>query len=112
MATSEHSAGIGCCGLLAALVVVGLVVQFWLQLLLLVLSLGLVALVAADVAKLARAAEERRRCPVCNSWSKSVVLSDLEPAGDPLCPAHAARARRICALEEQLLPDPFLGDAA
>lgn len=92
----------GCCLLFVVLTVVGLILTFWLQILLISLAAGAVYLLFLWVKKSAREAEERRRCPVCGSWSGSVILAEFD---DPtmLCPSHAARWGRINGLEGDVL---------
>ena len=109
MSNDDDAAGVGCCGLAAVLVLIGLVLQYWLQILIVGLVIGLVGIAATIAVQSARATAqaraERGRCPVCNSWSNSVVLNDIDPQRDPLCTAHGARARNIRALEEELRLD-------
>ena len=102
MSRSDDQAGIGCCGLIAALVLLGLILEYWLQILLVGTLAGAVVLLAMHLTAAAQRAGQRRRCAVCQSWSGSVLLTELEAAG-PLCPAHKARKLRIAELEDDVL---------
>ena len=106
MSRSDDEAGLGCF-LVVGLVLLGLVIEYWWQILVVGTITGVSVLAVALVAKAAAAwaerAEQRRRCPVCQSWSGSVLLTELDAQGAGLCPAHLARWRRITGLERETL---------
>jgi len=109
--SSRNDGGIGCFGLIAGLVLVSIVITFWWQILLTLLGLavvaGLVAWGSASSQETARRLAERSACAVCQGWSGSVVLTDIDAAAaSALCRDHGPVHRRIAALELQTAPDP------
>jgi len=92
--------------LVGAVVVVWFVLTYWVQILFVCAAvtglwlLGLWGLRSYRASVLL--AEQRRVCPVCGSWSGSVVLAEFDPSDAVLCPAHSARWGRIMGLEGKL----------
>lgn len=109
MSKSDETTGLGCLGLIAAVVAIGIIIEYWLQITIAILgtaaAVGLGSLLWRAAGARAAAAQERQRCTVCTSWSRSVVLTDLEgvPSGAQLCPTHSRTATRLAALEAELL---------
>ena len=94
----------GCCGLVMLLVVISLILAYWKQVLLVGLVVGAAVLLLMWVMHLVEEAEQRRRCPVCQSWTDSVLLAEFDSA-DNFCPVHAARWKRIKELEDEVLDE-------
>jgi hypothetical protein len=46
---------------------------------------------------------DRRKCVICSSWARSIIMSDVDFGGDnKLCKKHSARRTRIWELEKDL----------
>lgn len=106
---NDTGTGLGCLGLILAAAAVMWVLQHLVQVLMVLgITAGAGLVLWGAVAAWQAAAEragQHRRCPVCQGWSASVLLTELDvEAVRTLCPEHGARHRRIRALEEQLGP--------
>lgn len=108
----ESGTGMGCLGLILAAGAALWVLQHLVQILVVLgvtAAAGLLLWGAVAGWQLAAArVAERRRCPVCQGWSASVLLTDLDADGvAALCADHGARYTRIRMLEEQVRPWEF-----
>lgn len=96
---------LGCGGFLGLLLVIGLIIEYFEVFLALTGLLVVGALLFLLLSEAVRKAEASRRCPVCQNWSKSVLLSDLNADNvSLLCPKHAQRHRRLWELEQAVRP--------
>ena len=95
-------AGGGCCGLIVLFTGLGFIILYWKQMLLVGFAAAAVYGLFVWARNSWRAAEARRRCPVCQHWSGSVIMTDFTNTAG-MCPPHAARWRRIVGLEGDVL---------
>jgi hypothetical protein len=102
--SDDEVVGAGCCGLIMLLFVIGMILAYWKQVLLVMLLVGVVVLLVMWVMRLVEKAEQQRNCPVCQSWTDSVLLAEFDTA-DGFCPKHAARWKRIKELEDEVLDE-------
>jgi len=104
----DEDGGGGCGMLLAGFLVLGLVVTYWVQILVMVVAIGLIAAGIWWVNLAMERSLERHHCPVCQHWSASVILTDLGHGDrrrkDDLCRTHRPVYERIRTLEDEAFP--------